>query len=379
VTIRVLLADDQAMIRSGLRLILEDQDDITVVGEAADGSEAVELARRLRPDVCLVDIRMPRLDGIEVTRALAGPGVSDPLRVVVVTTFDLDEYVYGALHAGAVGFVLKGAAPALLIEAVRAATVGDALLSPAITLRLLRNLAPTRGTTVPQPGQPLSPRELEVVQAIARGRTNQEIAAELFISLSTVKSHVATIQGKLRVRNRVEIAAWAWEGCSSGCIHPRSRGPTRAAAKRSIAGQDADEPARPPLTNSWKRVGGNPSRVRILFPPQAEGPDRSPVRALCVSFSVFVSVRLFGPLFNLGRGGLGLVLGDAPQRLSDLLGHGPQHGIGDVHVPGPHPRRASWLPSHDGVNDPIRDAEQQQDCPGGVAGVMEAALTNSRV
>ncbi|MFC9926625.1 response regulator [Streptomyces sp. NPDC127190] len=210
-SIRVLLADDQAMIRGGLRLILEDQDDITVIGEAADGAEAVELARRLRPDVCLVDIRMPGLDGIAVTRALAGPGVADPLRVVIVTTFDLDEYVQGALHAGAVGFVLKGAAPALLVEAVRAAHAGDALISPAVTLRLLRNLAPARTPSAASPAQPLSARETEVIRAIARGRTNQEIAAALFITLSTVKSHLATIQNKLGVRNRVEIAAWAWE------------------------------------------------------------------------------------------------------------------------------------------------------------------------
>ena len=211
VTIKVLLADDQAMIRSGLRLILEDQDDITVVGEAADGAEAVDLARRLRPDVCLIDIRMPKLDGIEVTRALAGPGLPDPLRVVIVTTFDLDEYVYGALHAGAVGFVLKDAGPSLLVEAVRAANAGDALISPSITLRLLRNLAPARRTTASRPVQPLSVRETEVIRAIARGRTNQEIAAALFISLSTVKGHLTTIQAKLGVRNRVEIAAWAWE------------------------------------------------------------------------------------------------------------------------------------------------------------------------
>ena len=206
--ITVLLADDQAMIRRGLRLILEDQPDITVVGEAADGAEAVALARRLRPDVCLVDIRMPRLDGIEVTRALAGPGVPAPLRVVVVTTFDLDEYVYGALRSGAVGFVLKDAGPGLLVEAVRAANAGDALVSPAITRRMLRQLIatpPARAT------KPLSERETEVVRAIARGRTNQEIAAELFISLSTVKSHLAGIQGKLGLRNRVEVAAWAWE------------------------------------------------------------------------------------------------------------------------------------------------------------------------
>jgi DNA-binding NarL/FixJ family response regulator len=209
-TIRVLIADDQAMIRSGLRLILEDQPDITVVAEAFDGVDAIEQARRIRPDVCLVDIRMPRLDGIEVTRALAGPGVARPLRVIVVTTFDLDEYVYGALRGGAVGFILKDAGPALLVEAVRAAHNGDALVSPSVTVRLLRHLtqtAPERS----RPNPSLSERELEVVRAIARGRTNQEIGAELFISLSTAKSHLSTIQTKLGLRNRVEIAAWAWE------------------------------------------------------------------------------------------------------------------------------------------------------------------------
>jgi DNA-binding NarL/FixJ family response regulator len=207
--ITVLLADDQAMIRSGLRLILEDEDDIAVIAEAADGVEAIELARRLRPDVCLVDIRMPRLDGIEVTHALAGPGVRDPLRVVVVTTFDLDEYVYGALRGGAAGFVLKDAGPRLLVEAVRAASAGDALISPSVTVRLLRHL--TAGARRKPPAKALSERELEVVRAIARGRTNQEIAADLFISLSTVKSHLSVIFGKLDLRNRVEIAAWAWE------------------------------------------------------------------------------------------------------------------------------------------------------------------------
>ncbi|MEV0840236.1 response regulator transcription factor [Actinocatenispora sera] len=209
-SIRVLLADDQALVRSGLRMILDAQPDIAVVAEAADGVEAIEAARRLRPDVCLVDVRMPRLDGIEVTRALAGPGVPEPLKVVVVTTFDLDEYVYGALRGGAVGFVLKDAGPVLLAEAVRAAHRGDALVSPSITLRLLQRLAPAaRGTD--RPGRPLSDREREVVRAIARGRTNREVAAELFISLSTVKSHVSGIQTKLGLRNRVEIAAWAWE------------------------------------------------------------------------------------------------------------------------------------------------------------------------
>ncbi|GAA3287938.1 MULTISPECIES: response regulator [Dactylosporangium] len=207
-SIRVLVADDQAMVRGGLRLILEDQDDIEVVAEAADGVEAVEAARRLRPDVCLVDIRMPRLDGLEVTRALAGPAVAAPLRVIVVTTFDLDEYVYAALSGGAVGFILKDAGPALLIEAVRAAHAGDALVSPTITVRLLRHLKPPPRAVLTE--HRLSDRETEVVRLIARGRTNLEIGAALFISISTVKSHVSTIQTKLGLRNRVEIAAWAW-------------------------------------------------------------------------------------------------------------------------------------------------------------------------
>lgn len=223
-TISVLLADDQPMVRSGLRIVLEDQPDIEVVAEASDGVEAVELARRLRPDVCLVDIRMPRLDGIAVTRTLAGPDVADPLRVVVVTTFDVDEYVYGALRGGAVGFILKDAGPALLVEAIRAAHAGDALVSPSVTVRLLRHLTgspgpgPTSGPlgrrSRPDGGpaaRPLSGRETEVARAIALGRTNLEIGAEMFISLSTVKGHVAAIQAKLGLRNRVEIAAWAWE------------------------------------------------------------------------------------------------------------------------------------------------------------------------
>ncbi|GAA4535003.1 response regulator transcription factor [Amycolatopsis samaneae] len=214
-TIKILLADDQAMIRAGLRLILEDQPDIEVIGEAADGAEAIAMARRLRPDVCLVDIRMPKLDGIQVARALAGPGVADPMRIVVVTTFDLDEYVYGALRGGAVGFVLKDAGPTLLIEAVRAAHNGEALVSPSVTLRLLKHLNGTGSSEVshadPARTASLSGREMEVVRTVARGLSNREIAAELFISLSTVKSHVAGIQTKLGVRNRVEIAAWAWE------------------------------------------------------------------------------------------------------------------------------------------------------------------------
>jgi DNA-binding NarL/FixJ family response regulator len=210
-TLRVLLADDQAMVRSGFRLILESQPGITIAAEAADGIQAIALARELRPDVCLVDIRMPGQDGIEVTRALAGPGVADPLRVVIVTTFDTDEYVYGALRAGAVGFLLKDAGPALLIEAVRAASDGDALISPSVTVRLLKQLAQLHGHAGAKAGNQLSARELDIARSIAKGRTNHEIAAELFISLSTVKTHITRIQTKLGVRNRVEIAAWSWE------------------------------------------------------------------------------------------------------------------------------------------------------------------------
>lgn len=209
-TVQVLLADDQALVRSGFRLILESQPGITVAAEAADGIQAVALAQKLRPDVCLVDIRMPGLSGIEVTRAIAGPGVVDPVRVVIVTTFDTDEYVYSALRAGAVGFLLKDAGPALLIEAVRAASTGDALISPSITVRLLRQLAPARNPAAGT-GNHLSERELDIARSIARGRTNQEVGAELFISLSTVKTHISRIQNKLGVRNRVEIAAWSWE------------------------------------------------------------------------------------------------------------------------------------------------------------------------
>ncbi|NRQ40763.1 response regulator transcription factor [Nonomuraea sp. NN258] len=209
-TIRVLLADDQPMIRASLRIILEDQPDIRVVAEAGDGVEAIERARGTGPDVCLVDVQMPRLDGIEVAGALAGA----PTRVVMVTTFDLDEYVHGALSRGAAGFVLKDAGPGLLVEAVRAAYAGDALISPAITLRLLRHVAARGGrTVVPRAdARPLSARETEVVRAIARGRSNQEIADALFLSVSTVKGYVSGVQAKLGLRNRVEIAAWAWEG-----------------------------------------------------------------------------------------------------------------------------------------------------------------------
>ena len=204
--ISVLLADDQEMVRTGFRLILSAEADIAVVGEAGTGVDAVARARALRPDVVLMDIRMPELDGLEATRALTAD--PDPPRIVVVTTFDLDEYVYGALRAGACGFLLKDAGPRLLVEAVRAAAAGDALVSPSVTVRLLQHLTPP--TPAPT-GHALSPRELDVVRSVARGRTNAEIGAELFVSLSTVKTHLTNVQNKLSARNRVEIAAWAWE------------------------------------------------------------------------------------------------------------------------------------------------------------------------
>jgi DNA-binding NarL/FixJ family response regulator len=211
-SIRVLVADDQEIVRTGLAMILEAQPDIEVVGEAADGREAVALARRLRPDVCLLDVRMPELDGIEATRQLAGPEVDDPLAVVVITTFDLDDYVYGALTAGARGFLLKDAGPALLTQAVHAAADGDALIAPNITARLLAAFADTDPRQPPaQPREPLTSREEEILIPVARGWTNHEIADELHLSISTVKTHLASLMRKLNARNRVELAMWAYE------------------------------------------------------------------------------------------------------------------------------------------------------------------------
>src|SRR5919204_1591119 len=208
-TISVLIADDQDLIRTGLRMILDAHADIEVVGEAADGREAVALARRLLPDVCLFDIRMPGLDGIEATRQLAGPDVADPRAIVVITTFDLDEYVHGALKAGARGFLLKDAGPALLSQAIRAAADGDALIAPSITARLLATFAEShRGRPPPEPVDPLTDREEEVLLHVAQGWTNAEIADALHLSLSTVKSHLASLMRKLNTRNRVEIAMW---------------------------------------------------------------------------------------------------------------------------------------------------------------------------
>jgi DNA-binding NarL/FixJ family response regulator len=210
VTIRVLIADDQEMVRRGMRRILDSQADMEVVCEAADGVTALELAEKFRPDVALLDVRMPEMDGLEVTRRLAGPDAVVPVKVVVVTTFDLDEYVYPALRHGASGFLLKRSGPSLLVEAVRAAYNGDSLISPSITVRLLRQVVDAKRETRVL-AEPLTEREIEVAGKVAEGRTNADIGAELFISAGTVKTHVAAIQRKLGVRNRVGIAVWAHE------------------------------------------------------------------------------------------------------------------------------------------------------------------------
>jgi len=210
-TIRVLIADDQEIIRTGLRMILEAQPGIEVIGEAVDGREAVRLALDLDPDVCLFDIRMPNLDGIEATRQLTGSDIDDPPAVVVITTFDLDEYVHGALKAGARGFLLKDAGPDLLVQAIHAAAAGDALIAPSITARLLSAFAQAGAARPPALIEPLTGREEEVLLPVATGRTNAEIAEQLHISLSTVKTHLASLMRKLGARNRVEIAIWAYE------------------------------------------------------------------------------------------------------------------------------------------------------------------------
>jgi DNA-binding NarL/FixJ family response regulator len=217
-TIRVLVADDQDIVRTGLTMILDAQPNIEVVGEAANGREAVKLARELRPDVCLFDIRMPQMDGIEATRQIAGPDVTDPLAVVVITTFDLDEYVYGALKAGARGFLLKDAGPDLLTQAIHAAAEGDALIAPSITARLLAAFVGSGvGEPPAQPIEQLTGREEEILLAVARGWTNHEIAEKMHISISTVKTHIASLMNKLNARNRVEIAMWSYE---TGRIKP---------------------------------------------------------------------------------------------------------------------------------------------------------------
>jgi DNA-binding NarL/FixJ family response regulator len=219
--IRVLLADDQALVRGGFRSILEGQGDIDVVGESADGAEAIEECIRLRPDVVLMDVRMPRLDGIEATRRLLSE-VRFAGRVLMLTTFDHDEYVYDALRAGASGFLLKSAPPRELAGAVRTVAAGDALLAPKITRRMIEEYVrrPPPGSTTPAAVAALTPRELAVLQRIAAGQSNTEIAAEFFLSVPTVKTHVTRILAKLQLRDRVHAVVLAYE---CGLVQPGTR------------------------------------------------------------------------------------------------------------------------------------------------------------
>ena len=214
----VLIVDDQALVRAGFRMILEAEEDIEVVGEASDGREAVEEARRLRPDVVLMDVRMPDVDGIEATRRL----LSDPAdtKVVMLTTFDMDEYVYDALRAGASGFLLKDVPPEQLVAGIRAVASGEALLAPSVTRRVIEEFVrrpPASVRTLPPKLGELTARELEVLKLIARGLSNAEIATELFVSETTVKTHVARVLMKLDLRDRVQGVVLAYE---SGLIEP---------------------------------------------------------------------------------------------------------------------------------------------------------------
>lgn len=216
--IRVLIADDQALVRSGFRMILEARADLEVVGEAENGETAIELARELEPDVVLMDVRMPVLDGVEATRRLLEAG--SEARVIILTTFDLDEYVFEALRAGASGFLLKDVQPAQLVEAIRVVASGEALLAPSITRRLLDRFAASLDASLRTPPpelDSLTPRELEILRLIAGGLTNAEIASELFVSETTVKTHVSSVLHKLNLRDRVQAVVLAYE---AGLVRP---------------------------------------------------------------------------------------------------------------------------------------------------------------
>ena len=218
-TTRVLLCDDQALVRSGFRLILEGREDIEVAGEAEDGREAIELARRLDPDVIVMDVRMPNLDGVEATRRLVAGG--SRARILILTTFDLDEYVYEAIRAGASGFLLKDVQPAQLVDAIRVVAAGEALLAPSVTRRLLDRFAHTLpGEEKPPPElASLTERELEVLKLLAGGLSNSELAERLFLSETTVKSHISSVLRKLGLRDRVQAVVLAYE---AGLVRPGS-------------------------------------------------------------------------------------------------------------------------------------------------------------
>jgi DNA-binding NarL/FixJ family response regulator len=219
--VRVVVADDQELVRSGFAMIVDAQPDLVVVGEAADGDEAVTMARREHADVVLMDVRMPRVDGIEATRRLAGADVRDPVKVVILTTFDLDEYVFEALRAGASGFLLKDVRREDLVHAVRVVAAGEALLAPAVTRRLIEDFA--RRPAVSSPPSlaagvdRLTPREREVLELIGRGRNNAEIGAELYVGEATVKTHVGRVLMKLDLRDRVQAVIYAYE---AGLVGP---------------------------------------------------------------------------------------------------------------------------------------------------------------
>jgi DNA-binding NarL/FixJ family response regulator len=218
--IRVLLADDQRLVRSGFRMILRAQADFDVVGEAGDGEEAVALAAELRPDVVLMDVRMPKLDGIEATRRILSASEPRP-RVLVLTTFDLDEYVFAALRAGASAFLLKDAPEEQLVAAIRVAADGGSMFAPSVTRRLIERFANTGEAPTPPTLDELTPRELEVLRMLARGLSNSEIADELVVSEHTVKTHVARVLGKLDLRDRVQAVVLAYE---CGLVRPGSVG-----------------------------------------------------------------------------------------------------------------------------------------------------------
>jgi DNA-binding NarL/FixJ family response regulator len=218
-SIRVLVADDQALVRSGFRLILEAREGIEVVGEAEDGAEAVELARRVDPDVILMDVRMPKLDGVEATRRLTAAG--SRARVVILTTFDLDEYVHEAIRAGASGFLLKDVQPAQLVEAVRVIAAGEALLAPTVTRRLLDRFAQALPDEKPPPSlEGLTTRELEILRLVAGGLSNAEIAEQLVVTEATVKTHVSSVLRKLHLRDRVQAVVLAYD---AGLVQPSAR------------------------------------------------------------------------------------------------------------------------------------------------------------